>query len=92
MKEIAEGAGAQGFVEAKRQAVGVIILEFQELFVEDFQVYMRRFGQYKTLDDKVEHFKQLLKRVGEKLKYRLSHIKEFLLKFLAILRKEWHRV
>lgn len=83
MKEIAEGAGAQGFVEAKRQAVGVIILEFQELFVEDFQVYMRRFGQYKTLDDKVEHFKQLLKRGGEKLKYRLSHIKEFLLKIFG---------
>gem|GEM_PF-3688620 len=44
---------------------------------------MRRFGQYKTLDDKVEHFKQLLKRVGEKLKYRLSHIKEFLLKIFG---------
>lgn len=89
LKEIASGANGQGIAEAKRQAIGVIILEFQTIFIADFQQFIREFGSYKALDDKVNQFKKTLNSVGEKLKHRLSNMGEFLIKIFGSAAQGW---
>lgn len=83
LAEITNGAKVQGIQEAKRQVVGILILEFHDIFTNEFKLYLKNIRNWKSFSDKVAKFKQMMVRVKGNLIQRFRNLKEFISKIFG---------
>lgn len=78
IKNVTKTGVSQGFAMGRKQAIGLIMYEFQNALMIEMKVYFKKYKTLHTLEEKISEFQQACKNIS---KHMISKSKEILTSF-----------
>lgn len=78
IKNVTSTGVDQGFAMGKKQAIGLVIYEFQDALMIEMKAYFQKYKTFQTIGDKITGFQQSCKNIT---KHMISKAKKILVSF-----------
>jgi len=78
IKNVTSTGVAQGFAMGQKQAIGLVIYEFQDALMIEMKAYFKKYKTLQTIEDKIKGFQQACKNIT---KHMISKAKKILVSF-----------
>lgn len=78
IKNVTSTGVSQGFAMGQKQAIGLVIYEFQDALMFEMKAYFKKYKTFQTLGDKINGFQEACNKV---VKHMISKAKKILVSF-----------
>ncbi|MGO4927830.1 hypothetical protein ACTQ45_11435 [Fundicoccus sp. Sow4_D5] len=76
LQELRQASIKQGLTQMKRQLAGLVLYKLSDVFIAEMQALIQQWDSFRTMEDRIDYFKNRMQVIKENVLESLHHIKD----------------